>query len=130
MIDKEITIVHVAPPQITAGGDFVYRLTQPDQALARIPRVISASITNILTNRLKLITETDILVLQMLGDPDLLPIIINRKKRGLPTIFEISDNFLDFQPSNPAAGFYEIPENRACLMQIISLCDAVQATTP
>ena len=43
MTDSDTSIVHIAPPQITSGGDFVYRLAQPDRALGRIPGVLSAS---------------------------------------------------------------------------------------
>ncbi len=128
--DREISIVHIAPPQITSGGDFVYRLAQPDAALGRLQGVTTASITNIISRRHELCTEADILIIQLLGEPDLLPVILERRRSGRPTVFEISDNFLHFQPSNPAAAFYENPESRACILQLISESDAVQTTVP
>ncbi|MFA6448193.1 MAG: tetratricopeptide repeat protein [bacterium] len=124
------SIVHIAPPQITAGGDFVYRLLQPDSALGRLPGVVSVSATNIISSRIQLCLAADVLIIQLLGDPDLLPVILERRRSGRPTVFEISDNFLDFQPSNPAAAFYENMENRACILQLISESDAVQTTVP
>jgi tetratricopeptide (TPR) repeat protein len=130
MRDIELVIVDIAPPQIASGGDFVYRLWQPGAALGRQPGTAVASITNICSRRAELVEGADILVLHLLGDPDLLPIITARRKAGRPTVFEISDNFLHFQPSNPAAAFYESPENRAIILQLISMCDAVQTTVP
>ncbi|HOO55509.1 MAG TPA: tetratricopeptide repeat protein [bacterium] len=129
-MERDISIVHIAPPQITDGGDFVYRLSQPDAALGRMPGVVTASVTNLISGRHELLMRADVLVVQLLGEPDLVPVIADRKKAGRPTVFEVSDNFLDFQPSNPAAAFYEDPENRACILQLISLCDAVQTTVP
>lgn len=130
MRDAKLTIVHIAPPQITTGGDFVYRLRQPDAALGRLPGVAAASITNLCSQRMEMISDADVLIIQLLGDPDLLPVVLARRRAGRPTVFEISDNFLNFQPSNPAAAFYENPENRACILQLISECDAVQTTVP
>ncbi len=127
---SEISIVHIAPPQITSGGDFVYRLAQPDAALGRIDGVTTASITNIISRRRELCVESDVLIIQLLGEPDLLPLLLERRRAGRPTVFEISDNFLNFQPSNPAAAFYENPESRACILQLISESDAVQTTVP
>lgn len=122
--------MQVAPPQITGGGDFVYRLKQPDHALGQLPGVTAASITNICSSRLELVLHCDVLIIQLLGDPDMLPVILERRERGLPTVFEISDNFMNFQPHNPAARFYNVPENRACLLQLIGESDSVQVTVP
>jgi tetratricopeptide (TPR) repeat protein len=126
----DFSIVHIAPPQITAGGDFVYRLLQPDSALGRLPGVVTASVTNIISKRFELCLGADILIIQLLGDPDMLPVLLERRRAGRPTVFEISDNFMNFQPSNPAAAFYENPENRACILQLIAESDAVQTTVP
>jgi len=124
------TIVHVTAPQETTSGDFVYRVKQPDAALGGIPGVATASITIICREAHRLALDADLLVLQLLGDADMLPVVLDRRRRGLPTVFEISDNFLDFQPDNPSARFYEQPESRACILQLISECDAAQATVP
>jgi len=127
---ENISIVQLAPPQVATGGDFIYRLLQPDAALAAVPGFTTVSAVNLVRERLELALGADLLVLQLLGDPDLLPIMFERKRKGLATVFEISDNFLSFQPSNPAAAFYNDPENRACILQLISQCDAVQVTVP
>mgnify|MGYP006295875023 CR=1 FL=1 len=130
METRPLTIVHVAPAQDISSGDFVYRVRQPDEALSSLPGVAVASINNICTCAADLCTGADLLVLQLLGDPDMLPIVDYRRKKGLPTVFEISDNFLDFQADNPASRFYEQPENRAVILHLISMCDAAQATVP
>jgi tetratricopeptide (TPR) repeat protein len=126
--NSPFSIVHIAPPQITSGGDFVYRLRQPDDALGRIPGVLTASITNIFSRRLELCLGADVLIVQLLSDPDLLPILRARRRAGRPTVFEISDNFMNFQPSNPVAEYHDIPGNRACILQLIAESDAAQTT--
>lgn len=126
---KKIVIVSIAPPQPTEGGDFVYRLKQPYEALGSLPGVTSIAVTNVISSREFLLRNADILVIHLLGDRDLIPIVYERKKAGLPTIFEISDNFLNFQPGNPATPYYEVPDNRACLLKLVSIADAVQTST-
>jgi tetratricopeptide (TPR) repeat protein len=125
-----LSIAHIAAPQTPDSGDFVYRVSQPDAALGALPGVQTVSFTTVCAARDRLMAEADVLVIQMIGDPDLLPVILGRRRRKQLTVFEVSDNFLEFQPSNPSAAFYEDPFNRACLMQLLSLCDAMQTTTP
>lgn len=123
-------IVHLAAPQSITGADFLYRVRQPDAALAHIPDITTLSLTNICSRRRELLIGADLLVLQMLADPDLLDIVVERRRHGRPTVYEVSDNFTAFQSSNPVAEFYNAPENRATICQLISLCDAVQVTMP
>lgn len=125
-----LSIAHASSPQRADTGDFVYRVLQPDAAMGALPGVQTVSFTTVCTHRDRLMREADALVLQMIGDPDLLPVIRERTRARRLTIFEVSDNFLAFQPGNPAAGFYADPANRACIMQLASLCHAVQFTMP
>lgn len=123
-------IVHLAAPQSTTGGDFIYRVLQPDAALARFSGITTVSLTNICSRRMELLMGADLLVVQMLADADLLRLVLERRRLGRPTVFEVSDNFTAFQSSNPVAGFYDAPENRAMILQLISICDGVQVTMP
>jgi tetratricopeptide (TPR) repeat protein len=123
-------IVHLAAPQSTLGGDFLYRVRQPDAALARLPDITTVSLTNICSRRMELLLGADLVVMQMLADPDLLRVVVERRRLGRPTVFEVSDNFMSFQESNPVAGFYNAPENRAMILQLLSLCDAAQVSMP
>lgn len=130
MNGRKLSIADVTAPQIADSGDFVYRVTQPGRAISAIDGIQSISFTMACSVRERIFREADVLIIHMVGDPDLLPVIIERKRRGQVTVFEVSDNFMDFQLANPAAAFYEDPSNRACLMQLLSLCDAMQTTMP
>lgn len=119
---------HVAPPQPPLAGDFIYRVLQPDKALGTVDGFGAISLMNLSTERNLVARQADLLIIQMLGDPDLLPIIEYRRSRGLKTIIEISDNFFDFQTSNPARSFYENVENQVLFLQLLKRCDAAQFT--
>lgn len=129
MSESDFLIVSIAPPQSTEGGDFTYRLKQPYEALGSLPGVTALAVTNVISSREYLLRNADLLIIHLLGDSDLIPIVYERKKSGLPTVFEISDNLLNFQPGNPASAFYENPESRATLLKLISIADAVQTST-
>lgn len=128
--EKNFVIAHIAPPQPPVTGDFVYRVLQPDRALGRVDGLSVVSLMNLSPHKTRILREADLLIIQMLGDLDLLPIFFKRKKEGKTTVFEVSDNFFDFQPTNPARGFYENPENQLLLLQLLARADAVQFTTP
>lgn len=125
-----ISIAHVTAPQTPESGDFVYRVGQPGAAMGALPGVQTISFTMVSTARERLFRDADVLVIEMVGDVDLLPVLLDRRKRRKLTVFEVSDNFLEFQASNPSSVFYEDPFNRAALMQLLSLSHAMQTTMP
>ncbi|MEW6201293.1 MAG: tetratricopeptide repeat protein [bacterium] len=122
-------VAHTAPPQPADTGDFTYRVLQPDRALGKIPDFFTISLMNLCPLKRRILQEADVLLIQMLGDPDLLPVIEDRRRAGKATVFEVSDNFFEFQETNPARYFYDNPENQACLLTLISRCDAIQTPT-
>ena len=128
--DMGLNIAHAAAPQDAASGDFVYRVRRPGAAMGAVPGVHCVSFTTVCRARDRLFREADVLVLQMLGDPDMLPVVLERRRRRRLTVFEVSDNFLEFQAANPAAAFYEDPASRAAILQLLSLCHAMQTTMP
>lgn len=130
MTDSIISIAHAAAPQEADTGDFIYRVRSPDAAMGALPGAQTFSLTTACVARESIMREADVLVIQMLGDPDLLPVITDRKRRRRLTVFEVSDNFLAFQKHNPAAAFYEDPAARALLLQYLSMCHAAQMSVP
>lgn len=122
-------IVHATAPQEPDTGDFQHRVFGPDAALGALPGVMTVSCTTITRHRARLFDEADVLVLQMMADPDLIVTARRRAARGQVTVFEISDNFFEFQPTNPMRPFYEDPDNRSTIIQLARVCDALQFST-
>lgn len=125
--DKKFSIVQLAPPQDTGLGDYYYRVESPGRALSDLNEVKTVvSITNIHRHKDILMKECDILIINHVCDPDLLPVISHRKKCGLATVFEIGDNINDIQPWNLTCNFWKSEENRNLFYRTVSFCDALQ----
>ncbi len=123
-----LSIAHVSSPQVDKAGDFIYRVDQPNQALASLPNVQVIELSNLSQHKQRIFEEADVLIINLLGDPDFLPVIQKRRESGQLTVFEINDYFLGFQPWNPVYYFFKDPENKACILQLTELCDCVQVT--
>jgi len=126
---SDLLLVQVYHPQNMNIGDFIYRIEQPSRAMGKIHGVKVINI-NIYSPYLKEVClQADILILHMVSDQDMLPIIEERKRLGLPNVFEISDIFIGFQRRDPMREYFKDPLNLATILQYISLADAVQVTT-
>lgn len=127
-VEKEKwTILQVAPPQNVELGDYYYRVESPGRALSELDEVRSVvDITNIHRQKISLMRNADILIIHHVCDPDLLPLIAERKNRGLISVFEIWDNIDDIQPWNLTYQFWKNRDNRALMYKLISVCDALQ----
>ncbi len=126
--DTPLLIAHFSSPQVDQAGDYLYRIRQPNRALGALPGIEVVEFSTLSRHRQRLLTEADVLIINLVGDPDLLPVITARKAAGKPTFYEINDYFLGFQPWNPVYYFFKDPENRATILQLIEACDAVQVT--
>ncbi len=123
-----LSIVQLAPPQDTGLGDYTYRVESPGRAMSALEEVRTViSITGLHRDRESLLRECDILLLQHVCDPDLLPVIAERRDQGLVTVFEIGDNIEHVQPWNMTFGFWQNEENRSLLCRLIFSCDGLQA---
>ena len=69
-----------------------------------------------------------ILILHLLSEHDLLPIIEERKKRGRPTIYELSDNIMALHEGVGIKGWFSDPVNLALAFQYMKMADVVQVT--
>lgn len=123
-----LSIVQLAPPQDTGLGDYTYRVESPGRAMSTLEDVRTVvSITGLHRDREALLRECDILLIQHVCDPDLLPVIAERRDQGLVTVFEIGDQIEHVQPWNMTFGFWQNEENRSLLGRLIFSCDALQA---
>jgi hypothetical protein len=70
--------------------------------------------------------SSDLLVVHMLSNPAVEATIRLRRDKGLPTVFEISDNFLDLGEWLPSRSPLRNPLVRQSILFHASLCDALQ----
>ena len=75
-------IAQIEPPHLTRGGDWFYRTHAPGRAMAELDGVTVVDLTNTHRCRDTLLAEADVVVLNMVCDPDLLPILGERTQRG------------------------------------------------
>jgi tetratricopeptide (TPR) repeat protein len=86
-----------------------------DQAHRRLPQIA---------------LQADVLVVNGVCSPDLLPLIVARKQARRLTVFEINDDVQQIQPSNPLAGFFSQPDNLRLFRRLALSADAVQYSVP
>lgn len=74
--------------------------------------------------------SADLLLVQMLDGPEVEGIVRARRDRGLPTVFEITDNFLAMSDWAPSTHLLLSPLIRQNILFHASLCDALQVYAP
>jgi hypothetical protein len=123
-------IAQVEPPHVTRDGDWYYRTFAPGLAMAEHEDVHVVDLNNTHRQRDAILAHADVLVLNMVCDADLLPVVADRTRRGLPTIFEVNDDVAQMEPFNPVAGFYAQTDHQILFRMLVRTCDAVQFCTP
>lgn len=121
-------IVNAVAMQTSATGDYLYRVEQPSIAMGKIPGVAVITVSTISPHFETICLHADVLILHLLTEHDLLPVVEERKRRRLATVYEISDNFAADQPGVGIRGWFRDPFNRAQAFQLITMADAVQVT--
>jgi len=121
-------IVQLYSGQNCSTGDFIYRIEQPARWLSKLARVEVVNIDLLNVSDWTPLIEAPLLILHHLSDPDLLPIITKRREFGLPTIYELADNFHASQEH-----LYEDKqtgplEYHVIIEALMKRCDAVQTT--
>jgi tetratricopeptide (TPR) repeat protein len=122
-------ITQVSANMQSATGDYVYRIMQPAEAMGRVSDTMVVNMAVISPHLKELCLCADILVLHLTWEPDLLPIVAERKRRGLATVFEISDNFIALPPAVTHELSFNNPISLATTFQLISLSDAIQGVS-
>jgi tetratricopeptide (TPR) repeat protein len=87
-------------------------------------------LTNVHRRRDIILQNADVVVLNMVCDPDLLPMIEARSRRNLLTVYEVNDDVACMQPFNPAAGYFANPDHQILFRMLLRACQAVQFCTP
>lgn len=121
-----ILIAQVEPAQNEECGDYYYRTLTPGITMAEETGIYIINLTNIHRCKEEIMREADVLILNDVCDPDLLPLIRERKKNKHLTVFEIADNMSAVQPWNPVYFFYRNPENLALSKRLARFSDMIQ----
>ena len=125
---QPMLLCQIEPPQRTDQGDYYYRTHSPGISMSQEEGVYVINMTNQHRKKFDILTRADVVVLKNVCDPDLLPIIHQRRRSGQLTLYEIADNLSAIQPWNPLFSFYENPDNLSLIFQLANRCDALQVT--
>jgi hypothetical protein len=108
------------------SGDVLYRMTWPSESVAKMRQDWRIENIHFLhPDRFSVARAADLLVLYQNSDIDFLPIIEDRKKRGLKTIFEMGDLWLEVPPWNPIAEAWQSPLISHRYELLMAACDLV-----
>lgn len=121
-----ILIAQVEPAQNEEGGDYYYRTLTPGRAMSEEKNVFIINLTNVHRHKEEIMREADVLILNDVCDPDLLPLIRERKAQKRLTIFEIADDMSAVQPWSPVYFFYRNQENLTLSKRLARFSDAIQ----
>ncbi len=121
-----ILIAQAEPVQNEKGGDYYYRTLTPGRAMSEEENVFIINFTNVHRRKEEIMREADVLILNDVCDPDLLPLIKERKAQKRLTIFEIADDMSAVQPWSPVYFFYRNQENLALSKRLARFSDGIQ----
>jgi len=114
---------------INDTGDSYYRMRWPGEALAALdPQLRVINLAASARERLKWALEADLLVLFQSQDFDLIPILEERRRRGLKTLAEYNDNYYEPAPWSPVAEPWASPLVWQAYETIMSCSDGVLVT--
>lgn len=125
-----ILISQIEPPQVGDGGDYYYRTHAPGLAMSKEDGIYVVNLTNVHRKKEEIMRLSDVLILKNICDPDMLPLIKQRKKEKKLTVFELADNLCAIPPWNPLYFFYNIEENLTLFKRLANYCDAMQFSVP
>lgn len=127
---KDMVIVNAVAMLTRRVGDYIYRVEQPSIAMGKTGMATVITVSTISPWFETLCLCSDILILHLLSEHDLLPIIEERKKQGRPTIYELSDNIMALHEGVGIKGWFSDPINLALAFQYMRMADVVQVTGP
>lgn len=125
---RRLTIVNAVAMMARTVGDYIYRVEQPSIALAKTGEAAVITVSTISPWFETLCMSADILILHLLTEHDLLPIMEERKRQGLPTLYELSDNITALHEGIGIRGWFSDPTNLSLAYQYMRMADAVQVT--
>ncbi len=122
-----LLVVQVSPYVTKHDGDYQYRIEQPGLAMARHPGVRVINVRTTSPRVYDLARTADVLILHLLHDPDLLPVLAERKRSGRGTVYEISDNFMALPRHISGSFSFGQATPLSLTFQLIRSSDAIQA---
>jgi tetratricopeptide (TPR) repeat protein len=129
VVKNNFLVVQLSSTANTGSGDYIYRIRQPAQAMGKLPGIMVVNLCCISPYLKEVCLAADVLVLHLVGEVDVLPIAAERRRRGLATVFEVSDNFL----AVPASTRGELPFNNSIHLsttfQLMRFSDAIQGVS-
>ncbi len=128
--DFPLVIAQVDTPQEESGGDFYYRTYAPGVGMAHCEAVHVLNFTYVHRHRIEIMHEADVLILNNICCPDLLPVIKRRRSEGKLTVYELCDDLNDVPKGSRVHAFYQNPENTLLLKRLARSCDAMQFSSP
>jgi len=108
-VSFDVTFLSHAQPRDC--GDYRHRTLWPAQALGALTPTVA--VQTIHPEVFTAVVQTRVLVVGMVVDVDVQVLVEYRKKMGLPTVYEISDDFKAFPDNTELAPFYARPEVQA-----------------
>ena len=127
---RPLLISQIEPPQREDGGDYYYRTHAPGIAMSAEEGIYVINLTNVHRKREEIVRISDVLILNNICDPDMLPVIKERKANKKLTVYELGDDLCAIPPWNPLYFFYENKENLLLFKRLANYCDAVQFSVP
>jgi hypothetical protein len=116
---------------IDESGDSYYRMRWPGATLAKQrPGWRIVNLDSRAKERYDYAASADLLVLYQSVDLDMLPVIADRRRRGLKTLVEYNDNFYAPQAWSPVAKAWSSPLVWQIYEHLMDAADAVLCTGP
>jgi hypothetical protein len=116
--------VFLSHPQSRDSGDYAHRVTLPGQAMAGHLDVVDIQTTH--PDFLARCLAAGVLVVLMVADEVVLELMRERRRRGLATVYEISDDFRDFPTSLPGHAVYAQQATQATIEAAAAAADLLQ----
>ena len=76
-----VLISQVEPPQREDCGDYYYRTHAPGLTMSEEEGIYVVNLTNVHRKKEEIMSQADVLILKNICDPDMLPLIKERKKK-------------------------------------------------
>lgn len=121
-------VTFLSHPQPRDCGDYRHRTLWPAEALGSRTPTIAVQTTH--PDVLTALARTRLLVVGMVVDPDVRAMVEYRRSAGLPTVYEISDDFKAFSTVTSMGLYYAQPHVQSFIEEMARLCDAVQFSSP
>jgi tetratricopeptide (TPR) repeat protein len=126
--EQRLLVANVVAMRSSQVGDYIYRVSQPSLALGRLPGVQVVTLATVSPYLGEVAARADLLILHLLTEDDLFPLVAERRRRGRPTVYEVSDHFTAMHEGVGTRGWFTDPLNRSNAFQLLRAADAAQVT--